>query len=145
VIRVLDFLFLIVIREYDLSTKVGGDGERGNNLLLLWPTTVIHRINDASPLLKFIDVDAWDVTSPPFEIIVILEGVVESTGLLTHARTSYLSSEILWGHRFKSLHQVSTGKESGSTYHIDYAHFHDTHAHDASVEAKNRGVKKWSY
>ena len=37
-----------------------------------------------------------------FEIIVILEGVVESTGQSSQARTSYLNNEILWGHRYKA-------------------------------------------
>ena len=38
-----------------------------------------------------------------FEIIVLLEGTVESTGQSSQARSSYLNTEILWGHR-KGVH-----------------------------------------
>ena len=41
-----------------------------------------------------------DMMAEQFEIIVILEGVVESTGQSSQARTSYLNNEILWGHRY---------------------------------------------
>lgn len=34
---------------------------------------------------------------------VILEGIVEATGLTTQARTSYLPSEIRWGYRFEKV------------------------------------------
>lgn len=42
---------------------------------------------------------ASDLLNEQFEIIVMLEGTVESTGQSSQARTSYLPSEILWGHR----------------------------------------------
>lgn len=51
------------------------------------------------------------------------EGVIESTGMTTQARSSYLPSEILWGHRFKSL--ITFKKETGE-YEVDYALFNDT-------------------
>ena len=34
-----------------------------------------------------------------------LEGCIESTGELCQARTSYTSSEILWGHRFTRIEE----------------------------------------
>ena len=40
-----------------------------------------------------------DILNDQFEIIVILEGTVESTGQSSQARTSYLNTEVLWGHR----------------------------------------------
>ena len=40
---------------------------------------------------------------PKFEVIVILEGIVESTGVICQARTSYLNTEILWGFRFMPM------------------------------------------
>ena len=36
-------------------------------------------------------------------MIIILEGIVESTGVICQARTSYLNSEILWGFRFMPM------------------------------------------
>ena len=37
------------------------------------------------------------------KVIIILEGIVESTGVICQARTSYLNSEILWGFRFMPM------------------------------------------
>lgn len=52
-----------------------------------------------------------------------VEGVIESTGMTTQARSSYLPSEILWGHRFENL--ISFKKDSGE-YEVDYAVFNNT-------------------
>ena len=43
--------------------------------------------------------------------------------IILQARTSYLPSEILWGHRFERL--VRYRREDG-TYQVDYARFHQT-------------------
>ncbi|KIH60566.1 hypothetical protein ANCDUO_09182 [Ancylostoma duodenale] len=55
----------------------------------------------------------------------ILEGVVESVGSTTQARTSYLPSEILWGKRFEKL--VHYKKENGQ-YNIDFCKFHNVYS-----------------
>lgn len=47
----------------------------------------------------------------PLWVCFLLEGVVESTGMTTQARSSYLPTEILWGHRFESM--ISFKKETG--------------------------------
>jgi len=62
-----------------------------------------------------------------FELVVVLEGIVESTGMTTQARTSYLPNEILWGHRFERL---ITYQRDTSQYMIDYSRFHSTIAVD---------------
>lgn len=62
-----------------------------------------------------------------FELVVVLEGIVESTGMTTQARTSYLPNEILWGHRFERL---VTYQRDTSQYMIDYSRFHSTVAID---------------
>jgi potassium inwardly-rectifying channel subfamily J len=87
-------------------------------VFLVWPVTVVHKINSSSPLW---DVSAEQMLTERFEIIVILEGIVESTGMTTQLRTSYLPSEILWGHRLSPL--LTYQKENGQ-YKIDYAQFH---------------------
>lgn len=43
--------------------------------------------------------------------------------MTTQARSSYLPSEILWGHRFQSL--ITFKKDSGE-YEVDYALFNNT-------------------
>ena len=89
-------------------------------LFLVWPTTVTHVINETSPLWEM---SAESLLTEHFEIIVYLEGTVESTGMTTQVRTSYLPSEIFWGHRLEPL--VTYQKENGS-YKVDYNQFHAT-------------------
>ena len=97
-----------------------GDEEGECKLFLVWPVILEHRINESSPLW---DISAEDLQREQFELIIILEGIVESTGMTTQARTSYLPGEILWGHRFERL--VSFQKDNGQ-YLIDYSRFHST-------------------
>ena len=84
---------------------------------LAWPINVIHRIDEASPL--------WNLAPEQllvadFEIIVVLEASCETTGFTTQVRTSYLPSEILWGHELAPL---PLQYEADGNYTIDYAHF----------------------
>lgn len=58
--------------------------------------TIVHIIDETSPLYNL---SAADLLQERFEIVVILEGTIESTGQTTQARSSYVTSEILWGHR----------------------------------------------
>lgn len=82
-----------------------------SDIFLIWPTTVIHEIDSASPLY---DLSAADMINERFEIVVILEGTTESTGQTTQARTSYVAGEILWGHRFTPMVTFNKSKESYS-------------------------------
>ena len=97
-----------------------GDEEGESRLFLVWPVIVEHVIDETSP---FWDVSPEDLHKEQFELLVILEGIVESTGMTTQARTSYLPGEILWGHRFERL--VTYQKDNGE-YEIDYSRFHST-------------------
>ncbi|CAH0563765.1 unnamed protein product [Brassicogethes aeneus] len=105
--------------ELKVRDKVGGDGEE-DKIFFIWPTTIVHKIDKNSPLYNM---SATDLLRERFEIVVILEGVIESTGMTTQARSSYLPSEILWGHRFQSL--ITFKKDSGE-YEVDYALFNNT-------------------
>jgi len=89
-------------------------------LFMVWPVTVVHKIDEASPLW---DVSAEQLIAEQFEIIVILEGTVESTGSSTQVRTSYLPSEIQWGQCFQPLR---TSHTQNGLYVIDYSNFHNT-------------------
>lgn len=55
-----------------------------------------------------------------FEIIVTFSGASASTGQTTEERTSYLSREIAWGHRFVNMTEYIA--ESGE-YFVDYDKF----------------------
>ncbi|XP_046660931.1 ATP-sensitive inward rectifier potassium channel 12-like isoform X3 [Homalodisca vitripennis] len=98
-----------------------------SNIFLIWPKVVVHKIDASSPLYTL---SAADIIHERFEIVVLLEGTTESTGQTTQARSSYLPSEILWGHRFEPL--VSYSKERLS-YIVDYSLFHNTYQVDTPL------------
>ncbi|CAH1726151.1 unnamed protein product [Aphis gossypii] len=106
--------------------KVGGDGEE-DRIFFIWPTTIVHKITPQSPLYML---SAADFLQEKFEIVVVLEGVIESTGMTTQARSSYLPNEILWGHRFDTL--VSFKKETGE-HEVDYSLFNNTYVVDTPL------------
>lgn len=55
-----------------------------------------------------------------FEIIVTFTGSSPSTGQTTEERTSYLSNEIVWGHRFVNLLDYDS---VNTEYFADYDKF----------------------
>ena len=87
------------------------------------PVTVVHKIDKNSP---FWDISENNILAEKFEIVVILEGTVESTGMTTQLRTSYLPNEIKWGHILKPLVTCKKGKG----YVIDHGLFHQTDNQD---------------
>uniref|UniRef100_A0A8C4NI34 Potassium inwardly rectifying channel subfamily J member 12a n=1 Tax=Eptatretus burgeri TaxID=7764 RepID=A0A8C4NI34_EPTBU len=106
----------IPFEQVDLN--VGFD--RGlDRIFLVSPITVVHEIDADSPLYNL---GRHELRNQNFEIVVILEGIVEATAMTTQARSSYLTSEILWGHRFEPV--VS---EDEKQYKVDYSRFHSTY------------------
>jgi len=100
----------------NLKISIDDNDER---VFLMWPTIAVHIIDQDSPLYGL---SAADLLNEKFEVIVILEGTTESTGQTTQARTSYLASEVLWGHRFRPLVKYCKTK---LMYEVDYSQFHD--------------------
>uniref|UniRef100_T1GNP6 Inward rectifier potassium channel C-terminal domain-containing protein n=1 Tax=Megaselia scalaris TaxID=36166 RepID=T1GNP6_MEGSC len=111
---------------YQQELKIGADGGE-DRLMFIWPTTIVHKIDEFSPLYQL---SARDMLKERFEIVVMLEGVIESTGMTTQARSSYLPCEILWGHRFQ--HVVSFKNETGE-YEVDYTLFNNTYEVDTPL------------
>uniref|UniRef100_A0A3B4B0B7 G protein-activated inward rectifier potassium channel 3 n=1 Tax=Periophthalmus magnuspinnatus TaxID=409849 RepID=A0A3B4B0B7_9GOBI len=112
--------------EINLGYDTGGD-----RLLLVEPQTITHIINDSSP---FWEVGAERLCKETFEIIVILEGIVEASGMTCQARTSYTEDEVLWGHRFESC--ISLEKEA---FRVDHSAFDKTFEVQMSTDsAKER-------
>ncbi|XP_075973668.1 G protein-activated inward rectifier potassium channel 3-like isoform X5 [Anticarsia gemmatalis] len=108
-----------VLSHYQTELELNADG-CDSNLFFIWPITMVHKINADSP---FYGVSAADVLQERFEIVVILEGTIESTGQTTQARSSYTTSEIMWGHRFVPL--VTYNRERQG-YEVDYSKFDET-------------------
>lgn len=86
--------------HHQLDVKI--DDSR-DSLLLIWPVTIVHHIDNDSPFYKL---DAEQLANFKFEIITVLEGTVESTGQSIQVRSSYLPGEVRWGYRFEPI--VST-------------------------------------
>ncbi|XP_072309894.1 G protein-activated inward rectifier potassium channel 4 [Eucyclogobius newberryi] len=90
-----------------------------DRLFLVSPLIISHEINEKSPF--------WELSMPQmekeeFEIVVILEGMVEATGMTCQARSSYLDTEVLWGYRFTPVLSLENG-----FYEVDYNNFHDVY------------------
>jgi potassium inwardly-rectifying channel subfamily J len=112
---------ILPLHTYDMN--VGFD--KGiDRLFLIWPLVIEHIIDEQSPLYE---VCRADIAQQRFELVVILEGIIESTGMTTQARTSYLPTEILWGCRFERL--ISFQRDDG-LYRIDYSRFNLTYPVD---------------
>ncbi|XP_034540011.1 G protein-activated inward rectifier potassium channel 3-like [Notolabrus celidotus] len=99
--------------EINLGYDSGGD-----RLLLVEPQTITHVINESSP---FWEIGSERLKRETFEIIVILEGIVEASGMTCQARTSYTEDEVLWGHRFESCISLEKG-----AFRVDYTAFNKT-------------------
>ncbi|TSK13464.1 ATP-sensitive inward rectifier potassium channel 11 [Bagarius yarrelli] len=91
---------------------------RSNGIFLVSPLIISHTIDRGSPLYEL---SAQSLAAEDLEIIVILEGVVETTGITMQARTSYTPEEILWGRRFVSIMTEEDGR-----YSVDYSKFGNT-------------------
>jgi len=62
--------------------------------------TIVHPIDDASPLAKM---TAEELTLKEAEILVLLSGVDETFEQPVHARSSYRADEIVWNARFQTM------------------------------------------
>ena len=67
---------------------------------MMLPNTIYHKIDENSP---FFSKAPNEIVRSKFELVVFLEGIVESTGNTVQTRTSYLPREILWGYRFENM------------------------------------------
>lgn len=88
---------------------------------------VVHVIDQDSPMYGL---SAADLLNERFEVSVVLEGTTESTGQTTQARTSYLASEVLWGHRFCPVVKYCKTK---MVYEVDLSQFHDVYKVDTPL------------
>jgi inward rectifier potassium channel len=83
---------------------------------LTW--TVMHVINDSSPLYKL---TTKELLEQQAEIVITLTGIDETVSQTIHARHSFVASEILWDMRFVDIiSRTSQGKRV-----VDYTRFHE--------------------
>ena len=91
-------------QQFDLD--VGYDTGR-DRVFLLTPVSVYHYITEDSPLF---DQTQAQLEAMNVELIAILEGIVEATGLTVQALWSYTNDEILFDRKFVPVVRRSEGK-----------------------------------
>ncbi|XP_030055548.1 G protein-activated inward rectifier potassium channel 2 isoform X2 [Microcaecilia unicolor] len=106
----------IPLNQTDINVGYDTGDDR---LFLVSPLIICHEINQQSP---FWEISKAQMAKEELEIVVILEGMVEATGMTCQARSSYVASEILWGYRFTPVLTLEDG-----FYEVDYNSFHDTY------------------
>ncbi|KAJ1132056.1 hypothetical protein NDU88_010386 [Pleurodeles waltl] len=105
----------IPLNQTDINVGFDTGDDR---LFLVSPLIICHEFNAQSP---FWEISKDQLGKEEFEIVVILEGMVEATGMTCQARSSYVESEVLWGHRFMPVLTLEEG-----FYEVDYDTFHNT-------------------
>jgi inward rectifier potassium channel len=91
---------------------------RSNNPVFALTWTVMHPIDEASPLHSWLD-DPSAVGSD--EIVVVLSGWDVESGQIIHGRWAYGARNIHWHAHFADI--ITTGEDGTRT--IDYARFHE--------------------
>lgn len=109
--------------QQDLKVGIDWNDEQSygsSTIFLILPLTVVHVIDEESP---FFTMSPSDLSESDFELVAIMEGTIEATGLLTQAKTSYVGDEIMWGFEFKST--VDRSSWRGGRYRVDFSQFHN--------------------
>jgi hypothetical protein len=110
------------------------------NQFIFMPVIIEHIINSSSPLYELIkpllNSDNADdfMFKNDFEILVVLQGILESTGQTTQKKTSFLPSEILINHIFEPLLNSSESSYNKAT--IDFSKFNHTRKIKKSEDIK---------
>ena len=99
---------------------------RSNNPLFALSWTVLHPIDEASPLFGL---TPQDMAAEDMEIIIMLSGMDETIADRIFARHAYWNDEIVWQKRFVDVISVAP---SGHRM-VDLTHFHDTRDIDKTI------------
>ncbi|KAJ8368327.1 hypothetical protein SKAU_G00083550 [Synaphobranchus kaupii] len=106
----------IPLNQTDINVGYDTGDDR---LFLVSPLIICHEINQHSP---FWEISKASMDKDELEIVIILEGMVEATGMTCQARSSYVTSEIKWGYRFTPVLTLEDG-----FYEVDYNSFHEVY------------------
>ena len=94
--------------------------ERASNPLFTLSWTIMHRIDEDSPLHGWLAQRC--VPGEVDVVVVVVSGVDAHSGQLIHGRWAYSAHDIRWGHRLVDiLQRLPSGERQ-----IDYGRFHDT-------------------
>jgi len=81
--------------------------------------TVVHPIDEASPLRGWTSSELIECDA---EFVIMLSGFDETFSQTVHARSSYKSDEIVWGARFRSMFNPTSGE---GTISVDIRKLHE--------------------
>lgn len=93
--------------HYECHDLDVGYDQGTDRLQLILPSEVRHEINPSSPLYN---ISPRQLRQENFEIVVVLEGIVEGTGSTTQIMTSYKGAEIMFGFKFVNLLELVHNK-----------------------------------
>jgi hypothetical protein len=111
---------------------------RNETIFFPYPITIEHIIDASSPFNNILTANnGVNNGNHDYEIVVILEGNIETTGSSCHIRTSYLPDEILWGYRFSPLNPIVT--KNGYTF--DFSKFNNVELVNKDLLNLNRNLK----
>lgn len=102
-----------VLEQHDLECGYESGTDR---LVLITPAIVRHKIDGGSPLSRL---SPSAIIQEDLEVVVVLEGVVEATGLTVQALWSYTSEEMVVGE--KLAHIVSRSRDR--QWVVDFSRF----------------------
>lgn len=109
------------------NIKTNPDTSTEPCIFFVWPLEVIHTIDTDSP---FYNMTAADLTKEKFEIVVLIEGTIESTSMAFQARSSYLPNEVLWGHRYEPMMLF---RKDHNKFQVNFSAFHSTYEVDTPL------------
>ena len=87
---------------------------------MLLPITITHVIDESSPLYRHTH---DSLVACGAEVVVSLEGQIETTGLSFSARQSYLPQEILWSHQFVRI--IRRARPGEARHEVNLRRFHE--------------------
>lgn len=106
-----------------LPVSYDNDDDDDEKIFLFAPVVLLHEINEESPFYNY---SADDLLFADFEVVLLLEGIVEPTGMTMQARTSYVGEEIHWGHLFVDIMSYKDTSIDDGHYNVDISRFHET-------------------
>ena len=115
-----------------LPVTYDNDDIDDEKIFLFAPVILLHEINEDSPFYNY---SANDLLFKDFEVVVLLEGIVEPTGMTMQARTSYVGEEIHWGHLFVGIMTYKNTSFGDGHYSVDISRFHETFQVDLPRES----------
>ena len=96
------------------------DNDFRNQLFLLLPMVIIHVIDENSP---FYGLTPDELKESDYEVVVVLDGIVEHTGMNTQPKTSYTADEIIWGYDFVDV--IDRKFLENGKYFVDFSKFNE--------------------